>query len=256
MLRKNVTKEKLKAGQTTIGFRIEFTSPYIVEALGDIGFDFVYFDLEHGPMSEESCQEMIRAAELVCLTPLVRVPINDPGVVARFLDSGAMGIIFPHCNTKQDAKAAVSAVKYPPEGERGMGGRSLSLSAMPTADYIKEANKETLVIAMIEEVAALNNLPEILAVDGLDILWVGRLDFSVSSGVPGKVNDPVIQNAVSRIITEGRAAGKTVGVGAINVDEPDSIRNFRQQGAQFFALNTASILRSAARDLLKRINAD
>jgi len=76
----------------------------------------------------------------------------------------------------------------------------LSLSAMPTADYIKEANKETLVIVMIEEVAALNNLPEILAVDGLDILWVGRLDFSVSSGVPGKVNDPVIQNAVSRIV--------------------------------------------------------
>jgi 4-hydroxy-2-oxoheptanedioate aldolase len=109
--------------------------------------------------------------------------------VARFLDSGAMGIIFPHCNTKQDAKAAVSAVKYPPEGERGMGGRSLSLSAMPTADYIKEANKETLVIVMIEDVVALNNLPEILAVDGLDILWVGRLDFSVSSGVPGKVND-------------------------------------------------------------------
>jgi len=127
---------------------------------------------------------------------------------------------------------------------------------MPTADYIKEANKETLVIVMIEDVVALNNLPEILAVDGLDILWVGRLDFSVSSGVPGKVNDPVIQDAVNQIITKGKAAGKTVGVGAINVDEPDSIRNFRQQGAQFFALNTASILRSAARDLLKRINAD
>ena len=117
-------------------------------------------------------------------------------------------------------------------------------------------NKEIMVIAMIEEVAALNNLPEILAVDGLDILWVGRLDFSISSGVPGKVNDTVVQDAVNRIITEGRAAGKTVGVGAINVDEPDSIRHFRQQGAQFFALNTTSILRSAARDLLKRINAD
>ena len=127
---------------------------------------------------------------------------------------------------------------------------------MPTADYIKEANKETLVIAMIEDVVVLNNLSEILAVDGLDILWVGRLDFSVSSGVPGKVNDPVIQDAVNRIITEGKAAGKIVGVGAINVDEPDSIRHFMQQGAQFFALNAASILRSASRDLLKRINPD
>ena len=256
MLKKNATKEKLKVGQAAIGFRMDFTSPYIVEVLGSIGFDFVYFDLEHGPMSEESCQEMIRAAELVSLTPLVRVPTNDPGVTARFLDCGAMGIIFPHCNTKQDVQVAVKAVKYPPEGERGIGGRSLSLSAMPTADYVREANKETMVIAMIEEVAALNNLPDILTVDGLDVLWVGRLDFSLSSGIAGQVNDPVIQNAVSRIITEGRAAGKAVGVGAINIDEPDSVRNFRQQGAQFFALNTTSMLRSAARDLLKRINSE
>lgn len=256
MLNKNATKEKLKAGQAAIGFRLDFTSPYIVEVLGNIGFDFVYLDLEHGPMSEESCQEMIRAAELVGLNPLVRVPTNDPGVTARFLDSGAMGIIFPHCNTKQEAQAAVKAVKYPPEGERGIGGRSLSLSALPTADYVRETNKETMVIAMIEEVAALNNLSEILTVDGLDVLWVGRLDFSLSSGVPGKVNDPVIQNAVNRIITEGRAAGKAVGVGAINVDEPESIRDFIRQGAQFFALNTTSMLRSAARDLLKRIKTD
>lgn len=256
MLKKNATKEKLKVGQAAIGFRLDFTSPYIVEALGNIGFDFVYFDLEHGSMSEESCQEMIRAAELVGLTPIVRVPSYDPGITTRFLDSGAMGIIFPHCNTKQNAQAAVNAVKYPPEGERGIGGRSLSLSAMSTADYLREANKETMVITMIEEMEALNNLSEILTVDGLDVLWVGRLDFSISSGIPGKVNDPVIQNAVNRIITEGRAAGKAVGVGAINVDEPESIRDFIRQGAQFFSLNTASMLRSAARDLLKRIKTD
>jgi len=253
---KNKTKEKLKSGQTAIGFRMDFASPYIVEVLGDVGFDFVYFDLEHGPMSEESCQEMIRATELAGLTPVVRVPTGDPGVTARFLDSGAMGIVFPHCNTKQDAQAAVKAVKYPPEGERGIGGRSLSLSTLSIADYIKEANKETMVIAMIEEVEALNNLSEILTVDGLDVLWVGRLDFSISSGVPGQVNAPVIQKAVNRIITEGRAAGKTVGVGAINVDDPDSVKRFIKQGARFFALNTTSILKSAAANLLKRIYTD
>ena len=254
MLKKNATKAKLKADQTAIGVRMDFAAPYIVEVMGDTGFDFVYFDLEHGPMSEESCQEMIRAAELVGLTPIVRVPTSDPGITARFLDSGAMGIIFPHCNTKQDAQAAVKAVKYPPEGERGMGGRSLSLSAMSTADYVREANKETMVVAMIEETEALNNLPDILTVDGLDVLWVGRLDFSASSGVPGQVNDPIVQNAVNRIISEGRAAGKIVGVGAVNVNEPDNIRQFIKQGARFFSLDAASILKSGAQDLLKKIN--
>jgi 4-hydroxy-2-oxoheptanedioate aldolase len=253
---KNQTKEKLKAGQSAIGFRLDFASPYIIEILGGIGFDFVYLDLEHGPMSVESCQEMIRAAELVGLTPLVRVPNSDPGITGRYLDSGAMGIIFPHCNTKQDAQAAVKAVKYPPEGERGIGGRPLSLSAMSLADYIKAANRETMVIAMIEEMEALNNLSEILTVDGLDVLWIGRLDFSISAGVPGQVNAPVIQKAVSRIITEGRAAGKVVGVGAINADDPDSVKRFIKQGAQFFSLNTTSMLKSAALSLLKKIKTD
>jgi len=256
VLKKNTTKEKIKAGQATIGFSMDFTSPYIVEVLGNIGFDFVYFDLEHGPMSEESCQEMIRAAELVGLTPLVRVPTNDSGVTLRLLDSGAMGVIVPHCNTIQEAQDGVKAIKYPPEGERGIAGRALSLSGMSPADYIIAANKETLVVAMIEEVEALNNLSEILTVGGLDVLFIGRLDFSLTAGIPGQVNAPVIQDAVNKVITEGRAAGKAVGVGAINVDDPDSVRNFIKQGAQFFALNTASILRSAARDLLKRIKAD
>jgi 4-hydroxy-2-oxoheptanedioate aldolase len=152
---KNATKAKLKAGRTAIGIRLDFTSPDVVESLGNLGFDFVYFDLEHGPTGEEACREMIRAAELVGLTPLVRVPFNEPGVVARFLDSGALGIIFPHCNTRQDARAAVKAVKYPPDGERGLGGRSLSLSGLSVAEYVQEANRETMVVAMIEDIAAL-----------------------------------------------------------------------------------------------------
>lgn len=113
-----------------------------------------------------------------------------------------------------------------------------------------------MVIAMIEEVAALDNLADILTVAGLDVLWVGRLDFSVSAGFPGQLNAPVIQQAVNRIITEGRAAGKAVGIGAINVDQPDSVRDFVQQGAQFFALSATSMLRSAARDLRQRIDTD
>ena len=137
-------------------------------------------------MSEESCEEMIRAAELVDLTPLVRVP--HLGITLRSLDSGAMGVIIPHCNTKQEAQAAVKAVKYPPEGERGIASRLLAMSGMPTADYVIEANKEIMVVGMIEEEEALSNLSDILTVDGLDVLFIGRSNLSLSLDIDNHTN--------------------------------------------------------------------
>jgi 4-hydroxy-2-oxoheptanedioate aldolase len=252
LFRKNTTKEKLKLGQVVIGIRMDYHSPDIIEILGDVGFDFVYYDCEHGPMNEETCQAMIRTAELVGLTPLVRVPANEPWYILRALDSGAMGIIIPHCNTKEDAQNAVKASKYPPEGERGIAGRSIRISGMRPAQYIVEANREIMVIAMIEEAQTLENLSEILTVDGLDVLWIGRGDLSLSLGVPGQYNHPKVQQAVDRVITEGRAAGKIVGVGAIEVGDPESVKQFARQGAQFFSLNSANLFKMAARTWLEK----
>lgn len=205
---KNATKAKIKADQAVYGFRLDFYSPSVVESLGSTAYDFVYFDLEHGPLSEESCLEMIRVAEYTGLTPLVRVTSGNSGMVQRLLDSGVMGIIFPHCNTKQEALVMVETVKFPSEGQRGIAGRSLSLSNMGVANYVREANRETLVIAMIEETEALDNLADILTVDGLDVLFIGRLDLSLSMGIPGKIDDRMIEDAVDTVITEGRAAGQ------------------------------------------------
>lgn len=252
MLRKNSTKEKLGLGNVIIGVRMDYPSPDIIEILGDVGFDFVYYDCEHGPMNEEACQTMIRTAELVGLTPMVRVPTNEPWHILRALDSGAMGIIIPHCNTKEDAFKAVKASKYPPEGERGIAGRSIRISGMRPAQYIVEANKETMVIAMIEEAQALENLSEILSVDGLDVVWIGRGDLSLSLGVPGQFNDPRVQAAVHRVIAEARAAGKYVGVGAIDVGDPASVKQFAGLGAQFFSVNSANLLKIAARAWLEK----
>lgn len=250
---KNATKEKLKAGQAVIGFRLDFASPDIIEILSNIGFDFVYFACEHSLMSEESCQDMIRVAELVGLTPIFECASNRPWFIQRALNSGAMGIIVPNCKTKEEAQRAVEAAKYPPVGERGIGGRSLRLSRMSHADYIVEANKEIVVIALIEDREAIDNLPEILSVDGLDVLWIGRADLALSMGIAGQVDHPMIQEAVKKVITQGRAAGKAVGVGHLSVDDPESFRQFLRQGAQFFSLNPANLLRSAARQLLQKV---
>lgn len=200
MLKRNATKQKIKEGQPVIGFRMDFASPFIVEVLGKCGFDFVYFDCEHGPMNEEMCEGMVRAAELVGLTPMVRVPSNEPHLILRYLDLGAMGVIIPHCYNKQAAQDAVRAVKYPPEGARGIGGRLQTMSGMSTAEYIRETNEETMVIAMIEDTEAIKNLSDILAVDGLDVLFIGRLDLSISLGIPGQVDNIMVKEAVDKVI--------------------------------------------------------
>jgi len=256
MLRKNVAKEKLKAGKDVIGVRMDFASPYVLELVGKTGFDFVYFDCEHSSLSVDACEEMIRATELVGLTPLVRVPSSEPGVILRYLDSGAMGVIIPHSHNREAAEKAVRAVKYPPEGDRGIAGRSLSLSGLSVANYVKEANKETLVALMIEDAEAIENLPEIARVEDVDVLFIGRLDLSVSLGIPGEIEHPTIKEAVNKVIAQGRAAGKAVGVGAIDVGKPESIKQFMSQGAQFFSLNLASILTNASRQLLQKIRGE
>jgi len=248
-----MTLEKIRAGQAVFGFRMDFASPFNVENLGTTGFDFVYFDCEHGPMSEEACEGMIRAAELVGITPLIRTPSGQPDVILRFLDLGAMGIIVPHCDSQESALAAVKAVKYPPEGERGIGGRLLSLSGMPTAQYIKEANIETMVIVMIEDPKGVDNFSDILKVNGIDLFLIGRLDLSISLGIPGQVDHPRIKEAVNKIITQARAAGKAVGIGALDVGKPENIKQFMNQGAQFFPFNFTTIFNRAAKDLLKQI---
>ena len=253
MLRLNATKAKLKAGQPVIGMRMEFSSPYLVQSLGNLGLDFVYLDLEHGLIGEESCQEMLRAAEIANLTPLVRVPLNETGTIARVLDAGAMGIIISHCKSKEDAESAVKAVKLPPQGERGTAGPP---GGMTLSEYVTAINRETLVAVMIEESEALDNLSSILTVAELDVLFIGRLDLSLSLGIPGQIENPRIQRAVERVLTEGKAAGKAVGVGAINIDDPDSIRVFIRRGAQFFSITATSLLRNSTARLLNEIKRD
>jgi 4-hydroxy-2-oxoheptanedioate aldolase len=253
MLKKNATKQKIKAGQPVIGFRMDFASPFIIEVLGKCGFDFVYLDCEHGSLGQEQCEQMVRAAELSGLTPLVRVPANDPHVILSYLDLGAMGVIIPHCCNKQSAQDAIKAVKYPMEGERGIGGRLYALSGISTAEYIRQANEETMVVVMIEDPEAINNLSEILAVDGLDVLFIGRMDLSISLGIAGQLDNVMVKEAVDKVIAQARGTGKAVGVGAIDAGKPESIRQFINQGAQLFALNTTSILANASRDLLKKI---
>src|SRR3972149_3786215 len=119
-MRKNVVKAKLKAGEPCFGAFANFPSPNVVEILGICGLDFVIIDAEHGPMDIQTCEEMVRAADVVGITPIIRVAQNLPQVIWRYLDIGALGVQLPMINTRADAEIAVRSVKYYPTGKRGL----------------------------------------------------------------------------------------------------------------------------------------
>jgi 4-hydroxy-2-oxoheptanedioate aldolase len=254
MLRENIVKGKLKADQLVIGFRMEFAAPLLVEVLGSVGFDFVFIDCEiRNGLSDQAVEEMIRAAELVNITPIVRVPANRPEIIGNYLNQGAMGIIAPHCFNKEVTQSLVRAVKYPPEGERGIGGRSFSLSNMPLADYVREANKETMAIALIEDAEGVRNLSEIVSVEGVDVIIVGQYDLSLSMGYPGEIEHPVVREAVERIISEARAAGKAVAVGPAPLQDPEKLKHYLDMGVRYLDFFTTDVIRGVARETLQRV---
>lgn len=236
MLKKNLVKEKLKADQLVIGLGMQFAAPFIIELLGNIGFDFVFIDCEHkSGMSDQGVEEMIRVAESANLVPIVRVPENRPAIIGNYLDQGAMGIIAPHCKNKEVTESLVRSVKYPPVGERGIGGRqfSLSISNSTFSDYVKMANEETMTIALIEDSEAITNFSEIINVDGLDMIIIGQFDLSSSMGYPGEINHPVVREAIDGIINKARLAGKPVGIGPAPLQDMERMKELIKMGVRY-----------------------
>jgi 4-hydroxy-2-oxoheptanedioate aldolase len=199
---KNPLKEKLKSRQPLAGCLLQGALPAMVEICGLAGMDFVFIDAEHGPLSERDCEELVRAAEIRNTVPIVRPPDCEHATILRYLDIGAMGVILPSVNSKEEAEKGVKAVKYYPRGIRGLSASRASDYGLrkPMFDYVVEANQETIVWAMIEKVEALENLEEILTVDGIDGLILGTSDLSQSLGVPGKGQDAKVTEAYNRFV--------------------------------------------------------
>ena len=156
----------------------------------------------------------MRAAEAAGTTPIVRVPTNAPEEILRFLDTGAQGVLVPQVTTREDAERAVRAARYHPLGQRGLAGTRAADYGLggSLGPYAQEANETILVQALIEDVRAIDNLPAILAVEGLDIIAIGPSDLSQSLGHPGERNHPAVREAIAEIIRLGVAAGKVVGM--------------------------------------------
>lgn len=253
-MRANATKAKLKAGQAVFGCFMRYPDPALAEFLGYQGWDFLVFDGEHGTLEPRDCENMVRAAELRDVTPIVRVTTNTPPVILRFMDTGAQGLHVPWVNSAAEAEAVVRSVKYYPRGIRGLAGtRAADYGQTGTlGDYVQQANAETLIIIHIETAEAVDCLPEIVAVDGLDVIFIGPTDLSQSYGVPGQPGHPSVQAAMGRILDTVKNSGKNLAVGVM-VTNAEAAQQWRDRGAQYITITMDGVMAPAMRNYLKTV---
>jgi 2-keto-3-deoxy-L-rhamnonate aldolase RhmA len=213
-MRENALKARLASGGVSAGVIVPVAEPALVEVCAMAGFDHVLIDAEHGNISVAGCEALVRAAEAVGTTPIVRVPVNAPEAILRFLDTGAQGVLVPQVTTREDAERAVRAARYHPLGQRGLAGTRAADYGLrgSLTDYARRANEQLMVQALIEDARAIDHLPAILAVEGLDLIAIGPADLSQSLGHPGERDHPVVREAIAEIIRLGLAAGKVVGM--------------------------------------------
>jgi staphyloferrin B biosynthesis citrate synthase len=203
MLRRNTVKQRLADGGENYGLFCSIPSPTLVEMIGCAGYDFVILDTEHTLVDPQQLENLIRAAEAVDLVAFVRVPEADPGAILRALDAGALGVVVPHVRNRADIELAIRAARYAPEGMRSLnGGRVPGFGRIDLAEYIRRANEEVMVIAMIEDAEGVDELPSILAGGGVDLVLEGAADLSQSYGVPWQTRHPKVRDALARVQAE------------------------------------------------------
>ena len=248
----NLTKEKLKNGAPVFGAIIHEYSPGTVELFGAIGYDFVMIDCEHGGMSVNQVENMVRGAEVFGITPIARIPNHEASTILRFLDRGVQGIIVPHINTKSQAESVANAARYHPNGNRGVGGGRVHDYGINTtrAESIKFVNDNILVIPMIEEVEAIKNVNEIASVEGVDVLHVAPGDLGQSMGNPPQAE---IREAMDKVIPKIRRAGRWVGVGGNSPGEVERVSDLINLGANMITIAAQGLMKSGAESFRKSV---
>lgn len=238
-------REKILRGEVCLGTAITFSDPAITEALCNI-FDFVWIDAEHAPFSLETVQAHVMATKGRDTAPLVRVSWNDPALIKPLLDIGVAGVIVPMIGTAEDARRAVAACRYPPEGIRGFGPRRASnYGRIPARDFCRQANETILTIVQIEQNEAIQNLDSILAVPGLSGIAVGPMDLAASMGHPGDPDHPDVEAATEAILAKARQAGVFAGIAG--GEDPGWCVHWVSKGAQWVQMGAdfTLVLRAA-----------
>jgi 4-hydroxy-2-oxoheptanedioate aldolase len=237
---RNHMKEKLAANQVVASMTVRFARSIEIAMIAKTaGFDTLYVDLEHNTLSIDACCQICISAQQIGITPLVRVPANTPDYIGRVLDGGAMGVITPHIRSAAEAQAMVDLVKFPPLGHRSAGGAlsHYQYRNFPMAETNAAMNEATSLVVMMETTAALENVEEIIATEGVDMLLIGSNDLCAEMGIPGQYDHPRLKAAFSRSIDAARKVGKHVGIGGL-ASRDDLMTQFVQMGARYVSTGT------------------
>jgi 4-hydroxy-2-oxoheptanedioate aldolase len=231
-------KARLRAGGTEYGTFAQLGAAAVVDVLGAAGFDFVVVDTEHGPLGRETMAALVRAAQGAGMAALVRTAVAEIG---QALDAGADGVLVPRIASVDEARAAVAATRYAPQGTRGacVGVRAQRYGALPWATYAAQANESVLVVLALEGPEALTLAPEIIALDGVDVVFVGAFDLSQALGHPGQPMHSAVTEALAALVERAAPAGCAIGTWAPSAADAATRR---AAGVRFLTVATDALL--------------
>ncbi len=248
-LERNAFKHAIAAGQLQIGLWSSLCSNMGAEIIGDSGFDWILLDTEHSPNEIPGLMAQLQALQRGTATPIVRPAWNDAVLIKRIMDIGAQTLLVPFVQNAEEARRAVAATRYPPEGIRGTAGGSRASRYGRIPDYLKKANAEVCLLVQVETRSALDQIEAIAGVDGVDGVFIGPSDLAASLGHIGDFAHANVQKAIEDAARRLKAVGKAAGILTVNEEEA---RRYIGWGFTFVAVGADTSLLSKGADLLAR----
>ncbi len=252
----NQARARLEAGEISVGLGIRLArSSDIATMMKTAGMDWLFIDLEHGPLTLDQTSQISIAALSAGIAPLVRVPKGEMAMATRALDGGALGIVMPSCESAEEAREIVDRLHYPPEGRRSVVGGlpQIGFGGAPMGEVAKAMNDAILVIVMLETPNAIANADEIAAVEGIDVVMIGTNDLSAASGIPGEVGHERIVANYETVAAACRKHGKWMGMGGVPSAELQE--KYISMGVRFvLAGQDMSVLIAGASAIANRIH--
>ncbi|MGF7216101.1 4-hydroxy-2-oxoheptanedioate aldolase [Spirosoma lacussanchae] len=250
-MKPNIVKTRLKNNLPVLGVLSNTTDPTVAELCGFSGLDFYMIDGEHSPVTTAQVQDIVRACETSGITPLARVRSNDAKLIGQYLDTGVQGIMMPGVRTVAELEALVRAVKFPPLGNRGVApvrAADYLLGDMNQGEFVQFSNEQTLVLPQIEDREAINNLDELLAVEGVDGFVIGPRDLAMSMGYYDGPGHDEVKRTIGSVVDRIRKAGLIVGTTAATGDQAKALVD---RGVLFCLNSFAGLLKSATGEFMK-----
>lgn len=250
-MRPSKVKAKLARNQPVLLTTLHLVDPSLYELASLLGFDGIWMDMEHHGYGVETAMTLMRSARVGSADIMVRPAKGEFMRMGRMLEAGAQGVLYPRCDDAEEARQVVTWSKFAPLGRRGFDGGNADMPycSMPIADYVRDANAQTFLAIQIEEQHAVENAPAIAAVEGVDVLFFGSADYSITSGIPGQFDHPKVQEAMRRINDAVRKAGKHWGMPVGSVEQAKKLMDL---GATFLCHGCDIVMVKAAQELIQK----